>query len=405
MATKFLEPGGDADFLVGTTNGFWSAISDAPAVATDFVHGGHIKSIKYRPGAAFDYCKTASGVLADSGSRLSVYLYFVAFSSSIGTPIALLDSAGSATKVSVRVTSGGIIQLWNGITAQIGTNGSTISTGVWYRISLAYTITSTTVNRFEVFVNGVSSISVTNGTLSGTGTSVLSVGNRTGASILDFRSSDHYIDNSSSLTDTGDIWVTAKRPVSNGTTNGFTTQIGAGGSGYGTGHSPQVNERALSTTNGWSMIGAGAAVTEEYNIEADHVGDIDITGATIVDYLGWVSTKALVAETGQIIVDGASTAISITTTAKLFTKIKGSSTYPAGTGADIGMQTDTSLTTVSLYECGVIVAYIPSSGTNIQINISDVWKSVSGVQINIGDVWKPVTKAQINIGDVWKTIF
>ncbi|WP_323162301.1 hypothetical protein, partial [Pseudomonas fluorescens] len=80
------------------------------------------------------------------------------------------------------------------------------------------------------------------------------------------------VDDSSALTDPGNIWVAAKRPNANGTTNGFTTQIGSGGSGYGSGHSPQVNERALSTTNGWSMVGAGAAVTEEYNIESKSTG-------------------------------------------------------------------------------------------------------------------------------------
>ena len=46
MATKFLEPGGDADFLIGTTNGFWGTKS-ASILATDFVHGGHIKSLKF----------------------------------------------------------------------------------------------------------------------------------------------------------------------------------------------------------------------------------------------------------------------------------------------------------------------------------------------------------------------
>ena len=48
MAVTFLEPGGDADFLVGTTNGFWNgAGGTVPTVGTDFVHGSHKKSIKY----------------------------------------------------------------------------------------------------------------------------------------------------------------------------------------------------------------------------------------------------------------------------------------------------------------------------------------------------------------------
>lgn len=46
-----------------------------------------------------------------------------------------------------------------------------------------------------------------------------------------------------------------------------------------------------------------------------------------------------------------------------------------------------------------------ASGTNMKINIGDVFKDVTELKINIGDVWKTVTQVKINIGDVWKTIF
>lgn len=357
----FLEPGGDADFLVGTTNGFWTTIANAPVVATDFVHGGHKKSIKYAVSAASNVRK--NNVLADAGTRFSFYIYFVTLPNAINSIVRTFDSTTAFAGYTVRVTNTGVIQLWNTTTAQIGTNGATLSTGVWYRISLAYTITSTTVNRFELFVNGVSSISVTNATLTNINMALIAIGNGN-FNLMDIRTSDHYIDNSAALTDTGDIWVTAKRPNANGTTNGFTTQIGSGGSGYGSGHSPQVNERALSTTNGWSMIGAGSAVTEEYSIESAATGDINISAATIVDYLGWVSAKSLVGETASIIVGGVSSNISLTSTITLFTKIAGSSTYPAGS-TDIGIITTTALTTVSLYEAGVLVAFIPPPSASI----------------------------------------
>jgi len=71
---KFAEPGGDADFLVGTTNGFWRALAGTPAVATDFVHGTHVKSIKYRPGNQ-DIVKSATGLIANAGARFSFYIY------------------------------------------------------------------------------------------------------------------------------------------------------------------------------------------------------------------------------------------------------------------------------------------------------------------------------------------
>jgi len=229
-------------------------------------------------------------------------------------------------------------------------------------LSFAWTITSSSVNEFRVFKDGVLDISATNGTLAFVTTADAQFGNGSSDTTLDFRSSDHYIDNSTSLTDTGNIWVTAKRPNANGTTNGFTTQIGSGGSGYGTGHSPQVNERALSTTNGWSMIGAGSAVTEEYNVEAATVGDVSLPYYyTIIDYEGWASMSSLAGETAQLILNGVNYPKAITSTNTLYiaTTTSQSGAYVNGTGADIGIQTATSLTTVTLNEAGVLVAFIP----------------------------------------------
>lgn len=53
----------------------------------------------------------------------------------------------------------------------------------------------------------------------------------------------------------------------------------------------------------------------------------------------------------------------------------------------------------------ILITNAGSEGTNIQLNISDSWKSVDAMQINIGDTWKEVAGAQVNIGDTWKTIF
>jgi hypothetical protein len=252
-------------------------------------------------------------------------------------------------------------------------NGATVLTAnTWYRVSLSYIITTSTNFGAKMYLNGNLEASTTNadGTLGAVTTSRAQIG-LTNSSIdtwsvtpiMSVWVEDVYVDNRSDQTDCGDVNVTAKRPNANGTTNGFTTQIGSGGSSYGTGHSPQVNERPLSATNGWSMVGAGSAVTEEYNIESISTGDVDITGASIVDYSGWVYSKALTTETAQIIVNGVNSNISLTTTNTMFQQIAGSTTYPAGTGADIGEITATTLTTVSLFECGMVVAYIPASAS------------------------------------------
>lgn len=354
MATKFIEPGGDADFgLALWSNPNVGGGVTPPAVATDFVRGTHVKSIKFNSNSV-----GAGAVLADAGSRCNFPLYFNVLPAATATIMVNVQTGFSTNIIyRLRITTAGVLQLWSN-TAQIGANGATIATGSFHRITITHVITSTTVNVIKLFVDGVLSITVTNATLGFvTGVDFL-LGNSSGDASLDFRGSDIYIDNSTANTDPGDIWVTAKRPFANGTTNGFTTQIGAGGSGYGSGHAPQVNERPLSTTNGWSMVGAGSAITEEYSIEGPTVGDINMAGAIIVDLLGWVDAKALAGEVASIIVGGVSSNISLTTSITIFTKIAGSTTYPVG-GTGIGIVTTTALTTVSLYECGILVAFIP----------------------------------------------
>jgi len=361
MAVKFLEPGGDADF--GTS--LWpTTVGTAPVVATDFVHGSHIKSLKYAQ-------NTYSGVImsnlvVDAGGRCSVYFYFNTLPGATMQFVQLEQSSDGVPIIGVQITSGGVLQLCQypnggGSASQVGSNGATLSTGVWYRLCLAWKITSSTVNQIILFKDGSSSISLTNVTLNNTSSADFQIANASNDATVDFRTSDHYLDNSNSMTDTGNIWVTAKRPNANGGSNAFTTRIGSGGSGYGSGHSPQVNERPSTTANGWSITTVATPITEEYNIESASTGDIDISAATIVDYMGWLFTKAVLSETAKIIVNNVQTSISIPTNAvTLFTQIAGSSTYPAGTGTDIGEISSNTATTISLYECGIIFAYTPA---------------------------------------------
>lgn len=362
MATKFLSPGGDETFSIATGGGeIWDNFITGATIVTDIVHGSHVKSIKYAPNTGGEVTSRL-GVCQDSGTRINFFVYINALPNATGS-LFYVATTGDLTVVKARVKSTGVIIFVDANNVQLGSDGPTLSTGQWYRFSLAYTITSKTINRFEFFVNGVSGISLTNVTLINNISNNFTLGNISGDTTFDIRSSDHYVDDSNALTDPGNIWVIAKRPNTNGTTNGFTTQIGSGGSGYGSGHSPQVNERPADDTNGWSIATVASAITEEYNIENASTGDINISGATIVDYMGWLKTKALTNETGKIIVNGVSTDISITTTSIFFTKAAGSSTYPAGTGADIGITSAAVATTISLYECGIMIAYIPAVAT------------------------------------------
>lgn len=358
MATTFLEPGGDADF------GFnlWSTTVGPPTIVTDIVHGTHVKSIKFAPGAG-QKVVTPNSVLADAGSRLSFYVYVNAVPTGGDATIMQFQTSGGSTCFMFVLSTAGVLKLTKADFTQIGSNGATLSTGKWYRISIAYTITSTTINRFEIFVDSDPSISVTNGTITATATSRVIWGNNDANAALDLRMSDFYADSSNALTDPGNIWVTAKRPNANGSLNEFTTQVGSGGSGYGSGHSPQVNERALSATNGWS-ISTTTKKTEEYSIEAQDVGDINIQSSTIVDFMGWIYASVNSTSNSpvhHIIVAGVATAKTMTTSAAIYTQIAGSTTYPAG-NTDIGMDGQfASAHLTSLFECGIIVAYIPTT--------------------------------------------
>lgn len=375
MATvTFLEPGTDAtqDFT------FWQGGTDATGTgatltsATDQAHTGS-RSIKSFLGSATSsdaIAWTGNGFLADAGTCLSMWVRFAGLPTVTKTAfLQLSDNGFNNNIIDLGLTTTGTIACGSEGVGLLGTGTAVVVAATWTRVSVSYTITDTTHYAIKIYVNGVldQSLTQTAGTLVHVGTSVIVVGGCPDSS-AGFPGSDAnftvwlddiYVDNRSDLTDCGDVRVTAKRPFANGTTNGFSTQVGAGGSGYGTGHAPQVNEQPLSQTNGWSMVGAGSAITEEYNIEPAGTGDVDVTARSLPGFIGWVFAKSLAGETGSIIVDGASSSIALTSTATAFFKASNAGTYPKGTGTDIGIVTDTSLTTVSLYECGVLVAYAP----------------------------------------------
>lgn len=360
--TTFIEPGSDA------TQDLSMWISSVGTVASDNAqfHTG-LSSIKFSTGAGATTASLLSpnNILVDSGSQFSCYFMFDTLPSGNTNFISITVTGGGAQILNVQLNTAGKVR--NNPPGGTAVNGNaTLSINTWYRISVSYFVTNTTTFGFNVYVNGVLDSTVNAGTLtSTTGTRVrLQCASAAGANV-NFWFDDIYTStggaSSGSQPDTGDIRCTAKRPFSNGTTNGFTTQIGSGGSGYGTGHAPQVNERPLSTTNGWSMIGAGSAVTEEYNIESSSVGDVDISTAVLIDYMGWVYASAALSETGNLILNNNTSNISLTSSNTMFTIIAGSAIYPAGSGKDIGIITSVTVTTVSLYECGIVFAYTPSS--------------------------------------------
>ena len=350
--TTFIESGTDA------TQGFEFYSSTAGTITSDSTvsHTGprSIKIDGVSTGAA-----ARTGVLADAGRRISFWFRYDTVPSATAGIAQILQSGGTLiasvqvnTNQTLRVTPTGAT-LINGTTA--------LTTNAWHRISISYTITSTSSYTFKVFLNGKLEITATNAT-SGTMTNatsdqfkMLSSTNFGSGKFVWF--DDIYIDNGTTLDDPGNIIVTNKRPNANGAANAWTTQIGSGGSGYGSGHSPQVNEQPLSTTNGWSITSA-STLTEEYTIEGAATGDKDVSNPrfALVDFMGWVYTKTGTAGTRNIVVAGSASNISVTTSYALYTKAAGSTTYPS-TNTAIGMNNNGSNKLDSLAECGILLAY------------------------------------------------
>lgn len=359
VSAVWREPGSDATQDMTT---FWTSLVQTNGTITSDCTTGHTGpcSIKSDVTILSGIARARrAGVLDDAGRRTSAWVNFSTIAPSTATTFGnLRTSADAATVAGVRLLTTGKIAI--APTGVAVVNGSTtLTAGYWHHVCISYKVTNSTTFDFLLYLDGVlEATSHNTGTLTSTGTELMSWGLNAGA-VMSMQIDDEYIDNGSDLSDCGDVRVTAKRPFANGTTNGFTTQIGAGGSGYGSGHAPQVNERPLSGTNGWSMIVAGAPVTEEYTVEGRAVGDFPIPAkASIVDVAGWVYAKTLSAETASIIVDGTASNIDLTTTTTLFTTSSATPTaYPTNTGADIGITTTALVTTVSLYEAGILVTF------------------------------------------------
>ncbi len=352
MATTFINCASSAE----DANTLWSSSAGLVTSQSSVVHSGPNAYKLNTSSPAVQPALQAIGVVQDSGTRFSFWINFPSVSPAVGCSLVNFTNAAGTAVVLLGLSTGGQL-IVNAIGASASTGSTVLSTNTWYRVSFVYTITNSTTYSVKAFINGVQEISFSNtGTLTNTTTNrlLVNIGPAAGVNFI-YYADDIYIDNSNSLTDPGNIYVTAKRPNANGTTNGFTTQIGSGGSGYGTGHSPQVNERPVSLTNGWSIATGGVSKTEEYNIEGRATGDTSIAYHNIVDYTGWVVAKSLSSETASLVLNNVTSNISLTSTVTSFQAIAGSTTYPAGTGTTLS-------TTVSLYECGVMVAYIPSGG-------------------------------------------
>lgn len=380
-ATQFIESGSAATqdmsfYQLNQSSGTGSVSSSSQAVL------GSVRSIAVATGASNGSGGIYSpNVMADAGRRMTFGFRFTgtpAPSGGAGSTFLSIDNFGTESiSFCFGLTAAGKIVLMNGTGTQLAIGTTVLSASTDYRISLAYTITSTTVNTITLYINGVSEIAATNVTVSTTGTSAfgLDVGDTgwTAGSNLTCYYAHVFVDNGTTG-DPGNIQVTAKRAYANGTTNNFATNGSA--SGYGSGNAEYVNTRPINSSD-YVSVTPTSAKTEEYNIEPANTGDVNLTGVTIVDSMGWISAN--IASTSntpvdKIILNGTSTTVTMATSFATYTQIAGSTSYPAGSGSDIGMSAQYTTTghLVKMDGAGIIVAYIPAVATNHNLSLLGV---------------------------------
>jgi hypothetical protein len=285
------------------------------------------------------------GVLAAAGRRLSFGFRFSATPTANG---AILFSHDGAVAFKIFLRTDRTLGLYNNADALLVGGTTVLSTATYYRISVGYTITSTTVNEFRIYIGGVLEITASNVTLATTNAgNLLLMANFNLGNPFDVWFDDIYVDNGTDLTDPGDIHLTAKLPASVNT-GGWDTTVGTGA----------VDERPLSEANGMQETTVNGD-QQNYALQAAAVGDVDIAASTLVARSAWIWAKVSVASVlAKLMDNGSESAVTLTTTAALYTRLTESAVYPSD-AAGIGARSSTTPDTF-LYECGALLAYRPA---------------------------------------------
>lgn len=217
----------------------------------------------------------------------------------------------------------------------------------WHRVAISYIVNAANDMDIKLFVNGVEELWLDVRPTSGQTTlpDFLYgwISNPSADNVLWI--DQIYVDDIDDLTDPGPIHMTAKLPASVNANNFDTT----GGTGA-------VDERPVSLTNYKQQ--AGSQVLQNYTLQADSVGDIDISNETYIGHMGWaVAKKGSGTGSGEgLTVNGDTMGVSLTTSAALVKAGVFNTNYPSN-AAGIGMRSIDGDADTFIYEVGVIEAY------------------------------------------------
>lgn len=309
---------------------------------------------------------TRSGIIADTGRRLSFWLYIEQLPSQLSVVLATGQSANVGGP-SIAITTAGKLRITrDGASGLSAESTTTLSTGVFYRVTLSWWITSTTVNDHKLYINGVEETAcrTTNATYNTINNTRLVLTGSASNNLICYVDSI-YLDDGNDLGDPGNILCTAKQPNGD-TTVGWDTFPG-GDPGAGSRYT-LVNERPIqtgATSPSLEQVASGQA-NAVFTLQSTAQGDVNISGKTQVGYMGWVFAHrdSGSAGTPAIITNNVFDGVTLdsSTPAGILNGVPvTSATYPSHANG-IGMRSSGAGSDTHLMDCGVIIAYIEPTG-------------------------------------------
>lgn len=381
MAFTWAAPGGSE---LGGVQAFTTSSGTVAADATVLFFGEQtVKCTTSAAGAAAYVQKNT--ILTGTSYRISVRFRITNLPTATCSIIWVLDASNNNSfRVSLLTT--GAVQLVANTTLVGSASAALLSTGVDYRLTLCFTISSTSVNEARVYINDTTSpaCSATNSTLTTATVSHVRVGWAQGSSgnLLVLNVGQIYIDDDSSLTnilaagptvaDRGPR-VTVKRPANGITNDAAWTNLGNG----------SVSEGSSALTNGRTLTGTGTGV-DTYQPQGPTNGTVNLGNATVLGSYGWVfAAKGSVGTpTDNIVFNAATTVVALTTTAAYYSSpVVNGNTYPSviGMSRTVGAGGD-----AIFYDGGVVIAYAAAVPPNVQ-NYMYAAKSVSAGVMSVGE--------------------
>lgn len=349
---------------------FGTVVGTVTVDTTTKIYGDDTLKSNSSAGGAAAHVRVVSGLSLSAG-RVSVRI--IGDLPDAETGVLQVMSAGVVLTFGVSVDNLGRIRLRAGALAALSDGPSTakVTAATLYRLTLCWNIRTTTDWDAAVYFNDETTAAATlvggTTTLNATTVGIVRVGWMTALAANLVINHGHYaVDNDSSLAswrpgaanlDDRGPRVTSKQPGTVNTADAAWTALLTG----------EVNDRPIVSTTGRQLTGNTGTGVNTYNVIAQSAGDVDLTNATLIGYLGWMyaqKSSNTGTPTDAIVLGGlANTVIAVTTTASIFqTAAVTSASYPTTIGWNRSVAASAD---ARFLDAGIVIVYTPAASFSV----------------------------------------